>query len=257
MKCLIILIIQITLELFVFPNLHDRVLSRTTIHFLSIMNSVYTNRNSLKQHSRFLPLLIIGLDYFFGKFVIIRFYDPECKYFDSLHSLVIIIISVIPFIFFTDNKDFEEFERNSFLKSLHFAFSNIIFVYKMFYFFKHFHLKQGNFADFNGKLEMCYYVVIDFLASNGSLIMNNIMCYYLSVDKKKRNFFGIFKKFTLMAILNILFYSIYSYGLAKAVFEWTNNNLPNKYNIILYNLLPKDLHIRFRTFVFIFNWFFI
>lgn len=258
MKCLVMLITQILLELFIFPYLHDRLLSRTTIHFLSILNTVYSTRNGLKKHSRFLPILVVALDYLFGKFVVIHLYDSRCKYFDSLHSLVMIVITIIPFVLLTSDEDLEEFERAKFIQFIQSGFLNTIFVYKLFYFYKHFHLQQGNFVEFNGKIDFFYHMVIDFFANMGSFTLKNLLTYFLEKKSKRsvKSLVVIVKKFILMYFLTFLFYSVYSFGLARAVFQYIHDRVPNTHNLILYNLLPKDRHIRFRLFVYICNWFF-
>lgn len=250
--------ILISLELFIFPlfNVRDKLLSRTTIHFLSILNSVYSTRVSLRNYSRFLPVLIIALDYFIGKFLNANFYDSNCKYFDSMHSFIIIFVTIISFVVMTSNKEIKQYEKNGMIKYLHSGLANIVWVHKLFYYYKHFHLKHGNIVEFNLNLQLLINFLVDFFTNLSTFFMNSIICYKMTPKtlQTKNLIFNILKRFLLMVLANFVFYSIYSFGLARAVFEYVNETVPYPHNLIFYNILPKDLDQRFRIFLYIFNW---
>ena len=99
MRCLIILLGQILIELIVIPHykLHDRLFSRTNIHLLNILYSILITTIFLRKFNKIYTILVIFLDYFVGKFIIALFYDSSCKYFDSLHSIVMIFITIISY----------------------------------------------------------------------------------------------------------------------------------------------------------------
>lgn len=263
MRCLLVLTMLIILEMFIFPayNFRDnyKILSKTTIHFLGILNSVYSTRNTLKKYSRWLPISIIAINYFFGKFLISRFYDSGCKYFEAMHSLVIIFVTAIPFCFCISKEELDEFEQKggSIKYYIHSAISNIIAVNQLFYFYKHFHLKHGNIIEYNFNRQLIVHFIVDFLANSFSYSINNILCYFLSTKEKRRNIKylkNIFRRFFLMVMANVAFYSIYSFQMARGVFEFSFEKISPPHNLILYNLLPKDLDQRFRLFLYIFNW---
>jgi hypothetical protein len=258
MKNLIVLFILIALELFIFPmyNFRDtnKILSRTTMHFLGILNSVFSTRQTLKNCTKILPVIIIMLDYLFGKFLISNFYDANCRYFESKHSLTIITITIIPFLL-ANKEDIEEYEQNAQIKSFHVTFSTIIKVNQLFYFYKHFHLKHGNIVEYNFNLDLFINFIVDFLVNSFSYIVNNLLCFLLFPSKSRISYLkNIFNRFILMILANIAFYSIYSFQMARSWFESVNSLFPNPHSLILYNFLPDDLDQRFRLFLYIFNW---
>lgn len=263
MRRLLVIIFLLALEMFIGPkyNFHDgtKILSRTIVHLLGILNSVYSTRDTLKKYNRLLPILIIALNYLFGKFLIVRFYDSGCKYFESMHSLVIIFVTTIAFCFAIDKESLDEYQhRGGLIKNyLHLAFSTVISVNQLFYFFKHFHLKHGNMVDYNFNLEMLIHFIVDFLANNFSYVVNNLLCFQLDPKKRKnpKYLHNILKKFIWMILANVAFYSIYSFQMARWIYETTNAKIPHPHNLIIYNILPKNLDQRFRVFLYIFNWF--
>lgn len=262
MRFLIILLGQIFIELVVIPHykLHDKLFSRTTIHFLNILYSIFNCFIFLRKFSKILTIIIISADYLLGKFLISQFYDTGCRYFDATHSLFIIFICLVSFGLFSSNKDYKQFDKNSFVKSFNLICSNFLFVYKIFYFYKHFHLKHGNIIEFNIDLNLIRTIFTDYLANSLRIIMMNICYFFFNPKKKLRNshkFFSfIFKKFLLMFIANFIFYSIYSFRLARTIFEITLDKIPQPHNLILYNLISIDLDKRFRMILYILNWLF-
>jgi hypothetical protein len=170
-------------------------------------------------------------------------------------------VTIIPFSYFTDKEDLEEFDQyGGFLKNyVHLALSQIISVNQLFYFYKHFHLKHGNIVEYYFNKELVVHFIVDFLANSFSYIVNNLLCYYLTSKERgnKKYLLKIKKKFLLMVFANVAFYSIYSFQMARSVFEITQNNLKQPYNLILYNSLPEDLDQRFRIFLYFFNWLFL
>lgn len=258
----VILGILIILELLIFPryNFRDsyKILSRTTIHFLGIMNSVYTTRETLKNYSRFLPLVIISLNFLFEKFVIFKFYDSNGKFFESKHSLTILLLTIIPFILLTNKKQIEEFQIGGFYNlngNIHMIISHLIKINQLFYFYKHFHLKYGNIIEYNFNRRLIIHFVVDFLVNYFSYIMNNLLCFFLTSKDKRtnKNIINIFKKFFLMILANVAFYSIYSFQMARGWFEFTNTYFTQPHSLIIYNMLPSDFDGRFRFFLCIFN----
>jgi hypothetical protein len=260
MKSFVILIALVVLELFIFPiyNLREnpKILSRSSLHFLGIVNSVFSIRDTLKNYNKNWTILVIFVNYFFGKFLISQFYDFKTRYFDSMHSIVIILISMIPFVYFTKKEDFEQFENSTVVKKyIHQILSEIISVNQLFYFYKLFHLKHGNIVEYCFNRELVIHFVVDFLSTSFSYVMNNTLCIFLSEDKNKFKYFSnIFKKFFLMVLANLAFYSIYSFQMSKKIFEISFDNLSSPHNLILYNMLPKDLDQRFRLSLFFLNW---
>jgi hypothetical protein len=263
MRSFILLIILILLEIFIIPTyrLRDthKILSRSTIHFLGILNSVYSTRVTLKEY-RCIAIIVIAINFLFGKFLISQFYDYGCKYFDSMHSIAILLITIIPFIIFTSQKEILEFEEHGgLIKSfIHQGFSNIISVNQLFYFYKNFHLKYGNIVEYYFNKQLIIHFIVDFLANSFSYTVNNLLGFYMHRTKEgggdAKYLKGILKKFMLMVLANLAFYSIYSFQMARKVFEGFNLNLPQPHNLILYNMLPQDLDQRFRVFLYIFNW---
>lgn len=262
MRFLIILLGQIFIELAVIPHykLHDRLFSRTTIHFVSILYSIFNCFIFLRKFPKSLSILIICADYLLGKFLISQFYDTGCKYFDATHSLFIILICLISFGLFSSNKDYKQFDKNAFVKAFNLSCSNFLFVYKIFYFYKHFHLKHGNIIEFNIDLNLLRTIFTDYLANSLRTIIVNV-CYFFFNPKKKlrsaKKFFALlFKKFLLMFLANFVFYSIYSFRLARTIFEITLETIPQPHNLIFYNLIDLDLDKRFRMILYILNWLF-
>ena len=260
MKSFLLLIILVFLEVFIFPlyNMREkpRILSRTAIHFLGIVNSVYSIRDTLRNYNKLWTILVIQFNYFFNKFLISQFYDVKTKYFDSMHSIVIIFLSIIPFVFYARKEDYEEFENGGVVKKyVHSLFGEIISVNQLFYFYKHFHLSNGNLVEYYFNKELVLHFIVDFFANSSSYIMNNILCIYLSKDKcKSKHISNIFKKFFLMVLANFAFYSIYSFQMSRKVFEFFFDNIPTPHNLTIYNMLPKELDQRFRLFLYFFNW---
>jgi len=262
LRSLLILLGQIFIELVVIPHykLHDRLFSRTTIHFLNILYSIFNCFIFLRKFPKIITIIIISADYLLGKFLISQFYDTGCKYFDATHSLFIILICLISFGLFSSNKDFKQFDKHSFVKSFNLTCSNFLFVYKIFYFYKHFHLKHGNIIEFNIDLELIRIIFTDYLANSLRIIMMNICYFFFNPKKKLRNakkFFGfLYQKFLLMFLANFIFYSIYSFRLARTIFEITLDKIPQPHNLIFYNLISIDLDKRFRMILYILNWLF-
>ena len=262
LRNLFVLVILIVLELLIFPryNFRDsyKILSRTTIHFLGIVKSVYETRETLKNYSRFLPIIIITLNFFLSKFFIMNFYDSNTKYFESKHSIIILFLTIIPFVFLTNRQQIEEFQTggyNNFNGNIHLILSQIIKINGLFYFYKHFHLKYGNIIDYNFNRQLIIHFIVDFLVNDFSYIMNNLICFFLTPPEKRtnKNIWNIFRKFLLMILANVAFYSIYSFQMARAWFEFTNKYIESPHNLIIYNMLPLDLDQRFRLFLYIFN----
>lgn len=262
MRSFIILLGQILIELLVIPHykLHDRLFSRTTIHFLNILYSIFNCFIFLRKFSKLLSIVIICSDYLLGKFLISQFYDTGCKYFDATHSLFIIFICIISFVFFSSKKDYKQFDKHSFVKNFNLSCSNFLFVYKIFYFYKHFHLKHGNIIEFNINLELLRTIFTDYLANSLRMIIINICYFFFNPKKKLRNsnkFFAfLLKKFLLMFLANFVFYSIYSFRLARTIFEIAQETIPQPHNLIFYNLINLDLDKRFRMILYVLNWLF-
>jgi len=257
----LVLIVLIVLELLIFPryNFRDsyKILSRTTIHFLGIVNSVYQSRETLKIYSKFLPIIIITLNFFLSKFFIMNFYDSNTKYFESKHSIIILFLTIIPFVLLMNRQQIEEFQTGGYYNingSIHLILSHIIKINGLFYFYKHFHLKYGNIIDYNFNWQLIIHFVVDFLVIDFSYIINNLICLFLTPPEKRTSkiIWNIFRKFLLMILANVAFYSIYSFHMARAWFEFTNKNFKSPHNLILYNMLPLDLDQRFRVFLYIF-----
>lgn len=262
MRCLIILIGQILIELIVIPHykLHDKLFSRTTIHFLNILYSIFNTAIYLRKFPKIITIVIIAADYLIGKFLIAQFYDSSCKYFDSMHSLFIIFITILSFCFFATNKDYKQFDKHGVVKLFNLTCSNFLFVYKIFYFYKHFHLKHGNIIEFNITFQMLFTLFTDYLANSLRVIFINI-CYYFFNPKKKlrsaKKFFAfILKKLLFMFLINFFFFSIYSFRLAKTVFEIAHETIPQPHIAIFYNVISLDLDKRFRMLLYILNWLF-
>jgi hypothetical protein len=256
MKHILLLIIPILCEIFLFPNLKEKVISRTTIHFLSIFNAIFFTTNSFRENTRFtklLPVFIMTFDYLFGKFIISNFYDPNCKYFDAVHSILIIIITLASFTIFADKNVFKEYEKSKLYK-IHIIFADFALVYKIFYFYKYFHLKQGNIITLTYNLELVIRVLVNLLANNTFYILNNLLCLYLNKEKTSKELMNITKRLIFMLIAEFIFYSIYSFKLARALFETVFSYFGQPYNLIFYNILPTELDIRFRICLYISNW---
>jgi hypothetical protein len=132
--------------------------------------------------------------------------------------------------------------------------ADFIFVYKIFYFYKYFHLKQGNIIMLNYNLELVIRVLVNLLANNTFYILNNLLCLYFSKHKSSKEIMNIIKRLVFMLIAEFIFYSIYSFRLARALFETVNSYFGQPYNLILYNILPTELDIRFRIMLYISNW---
>jgi hypothetical protein len=258
----VIILILFLLELFIFPkhNFRDsyKILSRTTIHFLGILNSVYQTKEALINYPRFLPLLVMSLNFIFEKFCIMHFYDSNGKYFESKHSMFILFLTIIPFIFLTNKKQIEEFQQGGFYNlngNIFLILGHLVKINQLFYFYKHFHLKYGNIIEYNFNRRLIIHFIVDFLLNYFIWITNNLICHFLTPPEKRTNkhIMNILKKFCLMILANIAFYSIYSFQMAREWYELTNSNFSQPHNLILYNLLPKDLDQRFRLFLYIFN----
>jgi hypothetical protein len=255
-KHILALLVPIFIEIFILQNFKEKIISRTLIHFLSIMNAVYFTTNSFRENTNFtklIPLSIMLLDYIFGKFIIASYYDPNCRYFDAMHSVLIITIALTCFLTFTGKEVFKQFESSK-IFNLHIILSDFVFVYKIFYFYKHFHLKHGNIIDLNYNLELAIRVIVDSLANNTFFVLNNLVCFYLSKERGSKELFNIVKRCTFMLFAEFIFYSIYSFKLARGVFEYVNSHFAQPNNLILYNLLPVDLDTRFRIFLYISHW---
>jgi len=262
MMFLIILLGQILIELAVIPHykLHDRLFSRTTIHFVNILYSIFNCFIFLRKFPKSLSIGIICADYLLGKLLISQFYDTGCRYFDATHSLFIIFICLISFGLFSSNKDYKQFDKHVFVKAFNLSCSNFLFVYKIFYFYKHFHLKHGNFVEFNIDSDLLRTIFTDYFANSLRMIIMNFCYFFFNPKKKLRNakkFFALlFKKFLLMFLANFVFYSIYSFRLARRIFEITLETIPQPHNLIFYNLINLDLDKRFRMILYILNWLF-
>jgi hypothetical protein len=255
MKHILRLIIPIILEIFLFL-VKEKYITRTLIHFLSVTNAIYFTTNSFRENTKFtkiIPIIILIVDYFFGKFVVSLFYDPNAKYFDSTHTILTIIIVLGTYTIFTDKHVFKEYEKSP-LYNLHLILADFIFVYKIFYFYKYFHLKQGNLITLEYNFELVIRILINLLVNNTFMVLNNLLSFSFSKEKEPKQIFNILKRITFMLFAEVIFYSIYSFKLGRAVFEYVFSSFGQPYNLILYNLLPKELDVRFRIFLYISNW---
>jgi hypothetical protein len=256
MKHILALLIPLFCEICIFPSFKEKYITRTLIHFLSILNAVYFTTKSFSENTRYpklIPIAIMTFDYIFGKFIISQFYDPNTKYFEATHSILIIFLTLLSFSLFTDRSDFEEYETSS-VYNIHTTFVDMVFVYKIFYFYKYFHLKQGNIIDLDYNFDLVIRISLNLLVNNTFYVANNLLCFYFSKKKSSKELMNIFKRFVLMLLAEFSFYSIYSFKLARAVFEFANHTFKQQDFLILYNLLPKELDIRFRVFLYICNW---
>jgi hypothetical protein len=260
MKGFIILLGQIFIELIIITHykLHDRLFSRNTIHFLSILYSIFNTFIFLRKFPKIITIIIISLDYLIGKFIISQFYDSSCKYFDSMHSLVIIFITLISFGLLPSNKDFKKFDQHSTVKIVNLTYSNFLFVYKTYFFYRSNHLKSSNSIEFNFDFRLLRIVFTDYLANSLRVIMMNFIYLIFNPKKKKRNirlFISfILRKFLLLFLANFFFYSVYSFRVARTVFEIAQETIPHPHNIIFYNISNMDLDKRFRMILYVINW---
>jgi hypothetical protein len=256
MKHILALLLPVICEIFIFPNLKEKYITRTLIHFLSILNAVYFTTNSFRENTRYtklIPVAIMSFDYIFGKFIISQFYDPNCKYFEATHSILTIILALVSYCLFTDKAVFREFETSP-VFPVHTTVTDMVFVYKIFYFYKYFHLKQGNRIDLSYDIDLVIRISLNLLVNNTFFVVNNLLCFYLSPRKSSTPLLNIFKRFIFMLLAEFVFYSIYSFKLARAVFEFSHGTFIQQNFLILYNILPKELDIRFRVFLYTCNW---
>ncbi len=230
----------------VFFNFFENHITFVKAMFLfSLFNNLHMFR-LLKSFYAIFPIIITAGDLLLSRYLHQRYYNKEYHFKEDLYLFLIILIITLVFSFI-DKRALKEVDGNfvSFLQNQVLTFSS---VYLYFYYFKIFHqqveqITSITFAEFDTR---CFYFFVDFLILNSTALFTLLIKIITSVRNKQVYLKSLINLYLQAILATILYNLLYNQNLNNYLYKMLNKNIPQPYNVLLYNSLPNSIDERYK-----------
>lgn len=241
--------LTVFLESYVFPKYFTTFLKMDSIAFYCAVIICFYTKFNFRKYNKLIVVVVVLFDLICGFELVNIVHNQTRNLTDIAHYVFILLLLMIPFIFYDDQEAYSQMKSSNFLIQF---FNFVITIITVCFFSAHFkwlHFPTASNENFTDWKKHATNWAVDYVVFFNAITLTFLIKFFYSKTKKKTFLVEILKRILLLTLITVSFYFIFNVELSNSIKNIFDMWVPQPHNLIITNSIPADLDTRFRLMV--------